>query len=68
MPLTAISARRMLTGPNQARGKLTLVIKNNHENELKVIYLEAMPWLLQFYLHTLRIHSDGRRRGTWDHS
>jgi GPI-anchor transamidase subunit T len=41
-----------------------MTIKNHNLEELKVIYLESMPWLLQFYLHTLQIHCDGHRRGT----
>jgi GPI-anchor transamidase subunit T len=64
MPLTAISARRTLSGTNQARGKLTAVITNNYPEELEVIYLETMPWLLQFYLHTLQVHYEGDRHGT----
>jgi len=64
-PLTAdthsavpLSVQRTLRGPSQARGQLSVVITNNWLTEIHVIYLETMPWLLQFYLHTLRIHSD----------
>ena len=64
LPLTAVSVQRTLSSPNQARGKLTMTIKNHNPEELKVIYLESMPWLLQFYLHTIQIHCDGHRRGT----
>jgi phosphatidylinositol glycan class T len=53
-----LSVQRTLRGSSQARGQLSIVITNNWLTELHVIYLETMPWLLQFYLHTLRIHSD----------
>jgi len=56
MPL---SVRRTLRGSSQARGQLSVVLTNNWPTEMHVIYLETMPWLLQFYLHTLRIYCNG---------
>jgi len=61
MPL---SVRRTLRGSSQARGQLSIVLTNNLPTEMHVIYLETMPWLLQFYLHTLRIHCNSEPCGT----
>ncbi|KAK0473320.1 GPI transamidase component PIG-T [Armillaria luteobubalina] len=49
-----ISVRRTLRGASQDRGQLSLVIKNNAPSSLQVFYLETMPWIVQFYLHTMR--------------
>ncbi|KAG7444102.1 Gpi16 subunit GPI transamidase component [Guyanagaster necrorhizus] len=53
-----ISVRRTLQGASQDRGQLSLVIKNNAPFPLQVLYLETMPWIVQFYLHTMRVSSD----------
>ncbi|PBK95803.1 Gpi16 subunit GPI transamidase component [Armillaria gallica] len=53
-----ISVRRTLRGASQDRGQLSLVIKNNAPSSLQVFYLETMPWIVQFYLHTMRVSSD----------
>lgn len=58
-----LSIQRTLRGSSQARGQLSVVVKNNNPTTVQVMYLETMPWLLQFYLHTMRIHSDGVPRG-----
>jgi phosphatidylinositol glycan class T len=63
-PLVPLSVWRTLKGSSQDRGRLSVVIENVTPSELKVIYLETMPWLLQFYLHTLQITSEGLPRGT----
>ncbi|KAL0574317.1 Subunit of the glycosylphosphatidylinositol transamidase complex-like protein [Marasmius crinis-equi] len=57
--LTPVSIHRTLQGPTQDRGRLRVTLKNNGPDDLKVLYLETMPWLLQFYLHTTAIHVDG---------
>jgi len=62
VPLTAISVQRTLRGSSQSRGHLTAVITNNNPTELQIIYLETVPWLLQFYLHTLKTFCDGVAR------
>ncbi|RPD56728.1 Gpi16 subunit GPI transamidase component [Lentinus tigrinus ALCF2SS1-7] len=61
-PLTELSVRRTLKGTNQAEAQLTLVITNNLPVQVTTGYLETMPWLLQFYLHTLRAHVNGVAR------
>ncbi|KAK0477295.1 Gpi16 subunit GPI transamidase component [Armillaria novae-zelandiae] len=53
-----ISVRRTLRGASQDRGQLSLVIKNNAPSSLQVLYLETMPWIVQFYLHTMHVSSD----------
>ena len=63
-PLAAISIQRTLRGSSQARGELLTVIRNNNPTELKLIYLETMPWLLQFYLHTLQVSCNAHLRST----
>ena len=30
---------------------------------MQVIYVEMMPWLLQFYLHTLEVRINGIKMG-----
>ncbi|KAG7097205.1 hypothetical protein E1B28_004576 [Marasmius oreades] len=57
--LMPISIHRTLQGPTQDKGRLLVTLRNNGPNELKVLYLETMPWLLQFYLHTTTMHIDG---------
>ena len=58
-----MSVRRTLKGSDQYKGHLSVVITNHLMSELKAGYLETMPWLLQFYLHSLRVEHDGVSRG-----
>ena len=62
-PLTDISIRRSLSGTSQADAQFMLIVTNNLPVEVRTGYLEAMPWHLQFYLHTLSAHVDGVLRG-----
>ena len=39
------------------------MLENRAHAELKTSYLETMPWLLQFYLHSLRVVCNGAPRG-----
>lgn len=55
--------RRTLKGTNQAEAQLTLVVTNNLPVQVTAGYLETMPWLLQFHLHTLHAHVKGVARG-----
>ncbi|EPS95576.1 Gpi16 subunit GPI transamidase component [Fomitopsis schrenkii] len=61
-PQTHISVHRTLQGASQHAGRLALSVTNNHDTELQAGYLETLPWLLQFYLHTLHAEIDGVRR------
>ncbi|KAK1227433.1 Subunit of the glycosylphosphatidylinositol transamidase complex-like protein [Marasmius sp. AFHP31] len=61
--LVPISIHRTLQGPSQDRGRLQIALKNNGPKDVKVLYLETMPWLLQFYLHTMSTEIDGIARG-----
>jgi phosphatidylinositol glycan class T len=56
---TPFSVKRTLTGSSQAFGRLSVVITNHRTEAINVLYLETMPWLLQFYLHTLEARIDG---------
>ncbi|KAG6836173.1 hypothetical protein H0H93_010654 [Arthromyces matolae] len=58
-PLTSLSVQRTLRGSSQAHGQLSVVLKNHRAEPLSVVYLETMPWLIQFFLHTLKIHING---------
>ncbi|RDB15183.1 GPI transamidase component PIG-T [Hypsizygus marmoreus] len=60
-PTSSLSVQRTLRGSSQARGQLSLVLKNHRNTSLHVVYLETMPWLVQFYLHTLQIYINGSR-------
>ncbi|KAF7767876.1 hypothetical protein Agabi119p4_7119 [Agaricus bisporus var. burnettii] len=57
-----ISVVRTLRGATQASGKLSLVISNHRSTPQSLVYLETMPWLVQFQLHTLHARVDGRIR------
>ena len=57
--------RRTLKGSEQYKGRLSVVLTNRAASEVKTSYLETMPWLLQFYLHSLRAICDGIARGTF---
>ncbi|KAI3596768.1 pigt protein [Moniliophthora roreri] len=61
--LAPFFVHRTLHGPSQDRGHMALVLKNNGPDTIQLLYLETMPWLLQFYLHTIAIHANGVRRG-----
>ncbi|GBE90200.1 GPI transamidase component PIG-T homolog [Sparassis crispa] len=61
-PLTHMSVQRTLKGSSQSDARLSLVITNNLPVQVQTGYLETMPWLAQFYLHTLRVRSDGVSR------
>ncbi|KAK7060228.1 Subunit of the glycosylphosphatidylinositol transamidase complex-like protein [Paramarasmius palmivorus] len=60
--LAPFFVHRTLHGPSQDRGQMSLVITNNGPDTLQILYLETMPWLLQFYLHTIAIYANGVRR------
>lgn len=62
-----LSVQRTLRGSSQARGELSVIVTNHEAVEMQAIYLETMPWLLQFYLHTLRISCNGEPRGKTIH-
>ncbi|EKM49853.1 uncharacterized protein PHACADRAFT_154478 [Phanerochaete carnosa HHB-10118-sp] len=58
-PPSALMIRRTLKGSDQYKGRLSVVLTNSAMAEVKTSYLETMPWLLQFYLHSLRVICDG---------
>ena len=58
-----MSIRRTLKGSDQYKGHLSVVLTNHLMSELRTSYLETMPWLLQFYLHSLRVVCNGVPRG-----
>lgn len=68
IPLTPLSIRRSLKGSSQYTAQLAIELKNNLPVEIQTSYLETMPWLLQFELHTLKLHSNAVPRGTCDRS
>ena len=59
-----ILVKRTLRGSSQAWGQLEAVITNQSPVRVQVIYLETMPWLLQFQLHTLEARINGIRTGS----
>ena len=61
--MTQLSAQRTLKGSSQSDAQLFITVTNHLPDEIRVAYFETMPWLLQFYLHTLRAEIDGRPRG-----
>ncbi|KAF4577470.1 Subunit of the glycosylphosphatidylinositol transamidase complex-like protein [Pleurotus pulmonarius] len=61
VPLVPLALQRTLTGASQANGHLAVRVQNRLDEELRVVYLETMPWLVQFYVHTLSATVDGRK-------
>ncbi|KAG5642984.1 hypothetical protein DXG03_001800 [Asterophora parasitica] len=61
-PTSSLSVQRTLRGSSQARGQLSVVLSNHRNEPLHVVYLETMPWLVQFYLHTMKIDINGLPR------
>ncbi|THH31595.1 hypothetical protein EUX98_g2584 [Antrodiella citrinella] len=61
-PLTPISVQRTLKGSIQSQGRLSVVITNHLPITLQTSYLETMPWLLQFFLHSLQTFHNGVSR------
>jgi len=56
------SVKRTLRGSSQAWGQLSVVITNHRSSTVHALYLETMPWLLQFFVHTLEARVDGTVR------
>ncbi|KIY72968.1 GPI transamidase component GPI16 [Cylindrobasidium torrendii FP15055 ss-10] len=54
-----ISFRRMLHGNSQDRGQLVVTLDNHLDNAIDILYLETMPWMVQFYLHTMTVEHNG---------
>jgi len=57
-----VSVVRTLNGFTQANGRLSLVLRNRQPTPQSLIYLETMPWLVHFLLHTLQTRVEGRLR------
>ena len=55
--------KRALRGSSQAWGQLEVVITNQGPVMVQVVYVETMPWLIQFYLHTLEARINGTKTG-----
>lgn len=58
-PQSPLSVRRTLTDFSQARGQLVVTLKNHAKVALLTSYLETMPWIVQFYVHTLSVKLNG---------
>lgn len=61
-PETQLTVVRSLRGSDQTRGGLTVQITNHLENPQRVYYVETMPWIIKFYLHTLTTSIDSEPR------
>ncbi|KAJ7479624.1 GPI transamidase component GPI16 [Mycena latifolia] len=57
-----LSIRRTLQGSTQDYGTLAVSITNAGPTAMRAAYLETMPWIVTFYLHTLDLHVDGTPR------
>ncbi|KAG6872379.1 hypothetical protein C0995_010193 [Termitomyces sp. Mi166 len=60
-PLISLSVQRTLRGSSQAHGQLYVKLTNHQAESLRVVYLETIPWLIQLFLHTMKIHINGVR-------
>lgn len=49
----------MLHGYSQDRGQLVVTLDNHLDTAIDVLYLETMPWMVQFYLHTMAVKHNG---------
>jgi phosphatidylinositol glycan class T len=47
---------------SQSHGELSVSVTNHMDIDTNIAYLETMPWLLQFYLHTLTTTIEGVTR------
>ena len=57
---SVIQVRRYQTGFGQERGGLAVDFINNHPTQsIPIVYFESIPWILQLFLHTLRLERDG---------
>lgn len=54
-----VSADRSLTGYGQEFGGIKTRIKNRYRAPIKIILLEAIPWYVSVYLHTLKAVTNG---------
>ncbi|EPQ54884.1 Gpi16 subunit, GPI transamidase component [Gloeophyllum trabeum ATCC 11539] len=61
-PPSPLSVQRTMAGTSQSRGRLSVSIRNSLPSEIQAVYLETMPWHVQFYLHTLKISNGGSAR------
>ena len=52
-----LSASRHQTGYGQERGGIVTTIRNSGVKDLKVVFLDIVPWFLRVYLHTLKIET-----------
>ena len=57
------TVQRTLMGSTQEHGHISLVLENHMNTTTHALYLETMPWLVQFYLHTLEARVEGRIQG-----
>ncbi|TFY55775.1 hypothetical protein EVG20_g9195 [Dentipellis fragilis] len=58
-PRIPFSFLRTLKGASQDQGTLALTVRNHDSTlPLDVLYLETMPWHVEFYLHTMRTTCD----------
>jgi phosphatidylinositol glycan class T len=48
-----LSIQRTLKESSQSHGQLSVVLRNPSSTPVDAVYLETMPWIVQFYLHTL---------------
>ncbi|KAJ2933429.1 hypothetical protein H1R20_g3680, partial [Candolleomyces eurysporus] len=48
-----LSIQRTLKESSQSHGQLSVILRNHQPDPVQAIYLETMPWIVQFYLHTL---------------
>jgi len=59
---TQLTVVRSIRGSDQTRGGLTISITNHLDNPQRVYYVETMPWIIKFYLHTLTTVIDSEPR------
>lgn len=59
--LSEFSVQRTLKGSSQTQGQISLVVRNNRPYEIRLLYLETMPWHVEFFLHTLRVEMSGQK-------
>ena len=61
--LMDVTLQRVLTGSSTSRGQLSVSITNHRNYEMQAVYVETLPWHIQFYLHTMKATVDGNARG-----
>ncbi|GAA5932095.1 GPI-anchor transamidase subunit GPI16 [Sporobolomyces koalae] len=64
LPTLPISARRVLQGHGQERGRIGVEITNHLDREMEVLWVETWPWWVRGFVSSLDSVADGQSLST----